>query len=622
MKVRFVGFESRRRHIMMLSGCVWVVLHAGVLSAEPMKLLWNQSVLRAVPAVFPAEGMNEPGVRALFFEGVPYRGKPTRVFAWYGVPQTGGPRFPAMVLVHGGGGTAFARWVRLWNARGYAAIAMDTYGGVPTATGSQRHSWAGPAGAMDTFEQIDEPLADQWPFHGVAAVMRAHSLIRSFPEVDPRRVGVTGISWGGYLTSMVAGLDDRLACAAPVYGCGFFAHDSGGFFDKLRSMGERGEKWSAYWDASTVLPDACMPLLWLNGTTDHWFPLSAWQMSYRLAPGTRGAALRPAWPHNQVTGETAPEIGRFVDSVLAGGLPLPRIVEQTWGQGQLRVRWEAPTPVVEVALNFTSDACTSEKRTWRTRYLDFAAERKTVSAPIPPEATAAYINIVDRDGITASSECVSLKPTAPPSVASQGCVVIDEDFERRGAGIAPQGVVMLSDADRAKGASIVITDRAAASGSRALRFTDAPGLTQAYFPMREFYLGNRSLTTGQVTFAFNFRNSKATPGHFVAEMRDMLKKAHQSGPRLEFTPDGKLLSGGKTVAELPFDEWTHVEVALKLDGAGNKTYNVTVAGAGGPRQTVAIPCLPEFAAVSWLAFMMPSDTAGSIDLDDIHLDIQ
>ena len=32
------------------------------------------------------------------------------------------------VLVHGGGGTAFDAWVRLWNDRGYAAIAMDLAG--------------------------------------------------------------------------------------------------------------------------------------------------------------------------------------------------------------------------------------------------------------------------------------------------------------------------------------------------------------------------------------------------------------------------------------------------------------------------------------------------------------
>ena len=36
--------------------------------------------------------------------------------------------FRAVVLVHGGGGTAFSEWVKLWAKRGYAAIAMDLAG--------------------------------------------------------------------------------------------------------------------------------------------------------------------------------------------------------------------------------------------------------------------------------------------------------------------------------------------------------------------------------------------------------------------------------------------------------------------------------------------------------------
>lgn len=39
-----------------------------------------------------------------------------------------------MVLVHGGGGTAFADWVKLWTARGYAAISMSYDGMMPTET--------------------------------------------------------------------------------------------------------------------------------------------------------------------------------------------------------------------------------------------------------------------------------------------------------------------------------------------------------------------------------------------------------------------------------------------------------------------------------------------------------
>jgi hypothetical protein len=88
------------------------------------------------PAFSVATGFNETGVQAIFYDGIPYRGKPTQVFAYYGLPTKEGlskegevlsndgssePRgkFPGVVLIHGGGGTAFAEWVRLWNRRGW-----------------------------------------------------------------------------------------------------------------------------------------------------------------------------------------------------------------------------------------------------------------------------------------------------------------------------------------------------------------------------------------------------------------------------------------------------------------------------------------------------------------------
>ena len=590
-------------------------MHA-VAGTDAVPSIWNRPVLREVPAVFPAEGINEPGVRALFFESVPYRGKSTRVFAWYGVPKNGGPKFPAMVLVHGGGGTAYAQWVRLWNERGYAAIAMDTYGGVPAANkaDSQPHAWHGPVGAMDTFGQIDQPVEDQWPYHAVAAVMRAHSLIRSFPEIDPARIGVTGVSWGGYLTCMVAGIDNRFACAAPVYGCGFFNYNSGGFFDKLQSMGESGKKWAALWDASTVLPNAHMPILWLNGTTDHWFPIPSWQRSYRIAPETAGLALRTEWPHNQPYGQNAPEIGRFADFILSGGKPLPRIVEQKVENEHLFVRWESPLPVAEVEFNYTADSGVCEKRKWNTAYLLFDAEGKTVSAAIPPEATTFYCNVVDRDGMIASSDCTERTPTAHPAAAVNGFVMLNEDFEGRGVGISPRGVTQ----DRNKGATIEITDEAAASGNRSLRFK-ASSPKYDNLLMRDFYLGRNLMNKGKVTLSFNFRNSQASPGHFLVEMRDMRKTPHQRGPRLEFMPNGKLMAGNKEVTTLPLDSWTRIAVNMTLDGKGGKMYKLTVTGKNGNSQIFDIPCSPEFAAISWIAFIMVGNTTGEVYLDDILL---
>src|SRR4051812_15879200 len=88
----------------------------------------NAPVTNAAPG-FDAE----KGVKAVFFSGPAYKGKPSTVFAWVGIPENiePGKKVPGIVLVHGGGGTAFAEWVRLWTSRGYAAIAMDNCGQIP-----------------------------------------------------------------------------------------------------------------------------------------------------------------------------------------------------------------------------------------------------------------------------------------------------------------------------------------------------------------------------------------------------------------------------------------------------------------------------------------------------------
>jgi dienelactone hydrolase len=45
--------------------------------------------------------------------------------------------------------------------------------------------------------------------------MRAIDYVAARPEIDPQRIGFTGCSGGGTMTSYVMALDDRVACAAP-----------------------------------------------------------------------------------------------------------------------------------------------------------------------------------------------------------------------------------------------------------------------------------------------------------------------------------------------------------------------------------------------------------------------
>ena len=64
------------------------------------------------PEQYPASCFFDPAVTQVFYESVPYRGKPTRVFACYGLPEHASPDHPVpgIVLIHGGGASALADW--------------------------------------------------------------------------------------------------------------------------------------------------------------------------------------------------------------------------------------------------------------------------------------------------------------------------------------------------------------------------------------------------------------------------------------------------------------------------------------------------------------------------------
>ncbi len=367
---------------------------------------WPKTVFTNPPKTYPAPGFEEPGVKALFYDGLPWQGKPTRVFAWYGVPKNAtGKKLPAMVLVHGGGGTAFAHWVRMWNERGYVAIAMDTCG--CTAGGEHanrpRHDLGGPAGWGD-FDHIDWPIEDQWPFHAVADVILAHTLIRSFPEVDCDRIGVTGISWGGYLTCITAGVDHRFQFAAPVYGCGFL-HDKSGWASIFSDMGKaRADKWLALWDPAQYLPASQMPMLWVSGTNDIYYHLGALKRSYQLPAGPRTLCIRVRMPHGHPEGENPQEIQVFADHILKGTAPLPTVGLPIREGNHVRVAFTTKTPVARAELNFTRDSGNWPDRNWETLAAQLDLKTNTASADLPPGITTHYFNLVDDKGNVVSSE--------------------------------------------------------------------------------------------------------------------------------------------------------------------------------------------------------------------------
>lgn len=379
---------------------------------------WDVVAWDKAPAVHaPPAGYELPDVRALMYDGPPYQGKPTRVFAWYGTPKLEpGEKAPAMVLVHGGGGTAYVEWVRRWNRQGYAAIAMDLRGALPPVdiVKARRHEFAGPDHSA-VFAGIDAASQDQWPYHAVAGVILGHSLIRSFPEVDADRIGLTGISWGGFVACVTAGLDHRFKLAMPVYGCGFIA-DNSAWLDDFKKMGpERTERWVKWWDPSQYLGDADLPMLWLNGTNDFAYPPDSWQKSYRLGRGERQICLKLEMPHGHTgLAQESAEIFAFADWYLKGGTPLTKIT----GQGHVAVNvwaeYESASPIVKAELIHTHDQgdWQSFKYTTAPAIVDEAAHK--ITAELPAGARMYYLNLTDRKGLITSTEHVVLAEVAKP----------------------------------------------------------------------------------------------------------------------------------------------------------------------------------------------------------------
>jgi len=424
-------FSNRRRgHFCALGLCLFMMVGAadaqgtgesqtvtaGKENDASSGIKFDLSALSQPPAVFPADDITVEGVRSLYYEGVKYQNKPTRVFAFYGVPALNGAevkKVPAMVLIHGGGGSAFDRWVKLWNSRGYAAIAMDVCGCIPVGTYGKwkRHEHGGPPGWDASFGQLDSPVEDQWTYHAVSAVALAHSLIRSFPEVDADRIGVTGISWGGYLTSVVAGVDSRFQFAAPVYGCGYLGENSAWLpaFEKLGQ--EKSGLWLKQWDPSSYLTKAKMPILWVNGTNDFAYPMDSWRKSYLLPKGNRTLCLRIRMPHGHgAAGENPEEIHVFANQFLRQGKALATITDQGLDANTAWATFRSEVAISKGELAFTRDDGKWQDRKWESLPAEIDATASRISAPIPADAKVYYLNLFDDRDCVVSSQHVIRAP--------------------------------------------------------------------------------------------------------------------------------------------------------------------------------------------------------------------
>lgn len=355
---------------------------------------WDMKTLRHVPNYTVVE--RKDNLSSIYYDGEPYQGKPTRVFAYLAYPNGVKGRAPAIVLVHGGAGRAFEDWARMWASRGYVALAMDHFGQGPDG---KRALDGGP----DINDETLFPRGAQggWTYSAVAAVVRGVSLLSSLPEVDPKRIGITGVSWGGYLTCIAGGLDERIKAAAPVYGCGYL-HEASLWSAQIQALPEDQRRvWIDSLDPSCYLGQAKAPMLFINGTNDHCFWLDSYQKSYRLVRH-RVVCIKKEMPHDQNQGASPVEIGIFMDQHLKGGAGLPELGKPRLS-GSVEVSFKSPMPVRSAEIVFTTDTGIWEQRKWQS--LAAKIDGRTIKADLPAgRPLVYYISLTDTRGASVTTE--------------------------------------------------------------------------------------------------------------------------------------------------------------------------------------------------------------------------
>lgn len=366
--------------------------------------IWKDINLYSVPSF---RMLSKDSVVGLIYEGGKYRGHKQGVFAYYATPGTlyGNKaldkNLPAIILVHGGGGQAFKDWAIKWAKKGYAAIALDLRGNGP----DKRHLINGftEPGNQTPYFDVNLPLKDQWMYQAVANVLLANSLIRSFKGIDTSRTAITGISWGGVITCIVAALDPRYKAAVPVYGCGYLG-ESGRMKAQLNDIPKENKNiWLTQYDPSQYLSAVKMPMLFLNDATDPYFELSSFMKSYNLVTTKKRLCIKINLKHSHRAGWSNKEIYSFINHHLRGTPGLPEVSPVIKSGNAIICKLKNPAVAKEVILNYSTDTVNSgTKRKWTTVTVK-PDNKNHYSSKIPDGANIWYFSVENFQGLISCS---------------------------------------------------------------------------------------------------------------------------------------------------------------------------------------------------------------------------
>lgn len=341
------------------------------------------------------------------------------VMAVVASPTAPGPH-PGLLVLHGATLWSDEARASMWAKLGYVVVAPDIPGFANRSKFVEsRGNWKQII-ANNRYVAVPESGVI---YDVVAPAMKALELLRAQENVDKGHIGVWGVSWGGYTSTMVCALaGEKVQAGFSLYGGGFYELNSQLKHLALMPDAER-EAWLKYVDAGRRASGIKAPFFIAGATNDFFFwPLSvqatldaipeglknqvwAANVSHAITvPGGQGNSAESRFDKGPSTIERS-----YFDYYLRGiGKPMPKVEVVVSPSAEVaRFKVNSPTPITQVEVYYSEEGGDWTKRTWVAAPVK-KVEGEVYEAKLNPGAGGGYwfASASDDRPVTVSSRLV------------------------------------------------------------------------------------------------------------------------------------------------------------------------------------------------------------------------
>src|SRR5438874_13714 len=185
-----------------------------------------------------------------------------------------GKKYPLILSVHGGpAGQYGVDWYhefQVYAAKGYAVL------------------FTNPRGSTGYGQKFERGIVGEWGGKDFVDIMNGVDVaLKKYPWIDQDRMGVTGGSYGGYMTNWIVGHTDRFKAAVTLRSVSNFISDDGtrdGAYGHAPDFGgDIFQKMDLYWDRSPLkyAKNVKTPTLILHSDNDYRVPIEQGEQWFR-----------------------------------------------------------------------------------------------------------------------------------------------------------------------------------------------------------------------------------------------------------------------------------------------------------------------------------------------------